>query len=347
MNRKLKVLAIETSCDDTSISVIDENKNILFNFVNSQNDIHRIYNGIVPEIASRHHLENINIILEYLIKNIDLKFIDAIAATNTPGLNGSLLIGMMTAKTLGFVLEKPVIPINHLLAHIWANFLRYDESTEVFSPEFPALILLVSGGHTNLYIMNSFDYRDIVLLGETRDDAVGEAFDKVSKMLKLGYPGGPVIDKIYSKVDKNLFIKFPRPYLNDTYDFSFSGLKTAILYYTKSLGEDISVENKEVIVASFQDVAIKVLIKKLYKATGEFNIKTIMISGGVAANEALRREIENLAKLKNIKYHFPPKNFCTDNAAMCGSLAIDMINIFGLEYFFDKNKDPDFLKVVP
>ncbi len=347
MKEKLKVLAIETSCDDTSLSVVDENKNILFNFVNSQNDIHKIYNGIVPEIASRHHLENINIILEDLMKKIDLSEVDAICATNTPGLNGSLLVGTMTAKTLGFLLEKPVIPINHLTAHIWANFLKYDEKLDVFSPEFPALILLVSGGHTNLYIMKSFDYRDIVLLGETRDDAAGEAFDKVSKMLTLGYPGGPIIDKIYSKIDKNLFIKFPRPYLNNTYDFSFSGLKTAILYYTKSLGENISMEQKEIIAASFQDVVIKVLIKKLSKAIDEFNIKTVMISGGVAANEALRQEIRILADSKNIKYHFPLKKFCTDNAAMCGSLAIDMIKCMELKYFVEKNNDPSFLKVVP
>jgi N6-L-threonylcarbamoyladenine synthase len=348
-NFDLKVLAIETSCDDTSVAIIDNEKNILADIVQSQYDVHREYNGIVPELASRHHLENINFIIDEAFKKANLKFdeVDAVAVTTTPGLSGSLLVGAMTAKTIGFVLNKPIIPIDHLKAHIWANFLKYNSEDEVFHPEFPALILLVSGGHTNLYLMKSLKDEDIILLGQTRDDAVGEAFDKVGKLLDLGYPGGPIIDKITSEIDKSKLIKLPKPFMSNSFDFSFSGLKTAVLYTTKSLGEEITLEQKKIIAASFQHTAIEVLIRKMKNVSEKFSVKTLMLSGGVAANSQLRAEVEKLAHNKKIKCHLPPRKYCTDNASMVGSLAIDMIKNLGLDYFIEKNKDIEFLKIKP
>jgi N6-L-threonylcarbamoyladenine synthase len=348
-NLEYKVLAIETSCDDTAVAIIDTKKNILANIVQSQYDIHREYNGIVPELASRHHLENINFILDeaFKISNLKFKDIDAVAVTVKPGLAGSLLVGAMTAKTIGFVLQKPVIPIDHLKAHIWANFLKYTKNGQIFIPEFPALVLLVSGGHTNLYLMNSFKDAEIILLGETRDDAVGEAFDKIGKLLNLGYPGGPIIDKITKNFQNVDLLKLPKPVIPNSFDFSFSGLKTAVLYLTKSFGDKITITQKKIIAASFQNVAIEVLVKKIKKATEKYNIKTIMLSGGVAANSQLRNDVKEFAKTKNLISHFPPVKFCTDNAAMVGSLAIDLINEFGFDYFIEKNKDIDFLKIYP
>ena len=316
----MKVLAIETSCDDTSCAIIDEGNNILASVIQSQYAVHSEFNGVVPELASRHHLENINFIIDETVKKagLSLKDLDAIAVTTNPGLSGSLLVGVMTAKTLSYVLKKPLIEINHLQAHIWANFLKYNEETPSFVPEFPALVLLVSGGHTDLYLMKSFS--DLEILGRTRDDAVGEAFDKVAKLLDLGYPGGPVIDKISSQVSKRVVL--PKPFMSNTYDFSFSGLKTAVLYAAKEYGDKMSLEDKHILASSFQDVAVEVLVRKLKKGVKEFNAKTIMLSGGVAANSKLRNDVELLAKNLGIKSHFPPRVYCTDNAAMVAAKAI-------------------------
>lgn len=345
MTKNLKILAIETSCDDTSAAIIDENKNILANVVQSQYDVHREFNGIVPELASRHHLENINFIIKEAFEKARLKFseIDAIAVTTSPGLLGSLLVGVMAAKTIAFALEKPIISINHLYAHIWANFLKYTMESEVFTPQFPAIVLLVSGGHTDLYLMK--DLENIEILGRTRDDAAGEAFDKVAKLLDLGYPGGPIVDKLGSEIDER--VELPKPFMSTTFDFSFSGLKTAVLYNFKSLDEDVSLHTKKILAASFQDVVVEVLLRKIKKAVKAFDAKTIMLSGGVAANSHLRAGVQDLAKNLKIKHHLPPRQFCTDNAAMVGSLGIDLVKKFGIEYFFEKNKDSDYLKIKP
>jgi N6-L-threonylcarbamoyladenine synthase len=353
--QNIKILAIETSCDDTSVAIVDENKNILANIVQSQYDVHKKYNGIVPELASRHHLENINFIIKEAFETAKLKFndIDCLAVTNSPGLSGSLLVGTMTAKTMAFALNKPIIPINHLKAHIWANFLKYSKDLQVFEPEFPAIVLLVSGGHTDLYLMQSFNDEDITIIGRTRDDAVGEAFDKVAKLLDLGYPGGPIIDKISAQMTQtNERIDLPKPFMSNTNDFSFSGLKTAVLYASKKMeltskNNTISTEQKHLLASSFQKVAIEVLLRKIKKVANEYQTKTIMLSGGVAANSQLRTDLEKLALKLKIKHHFPPKQFCTDNASMVGSLAIDMLKKYGFDYFIEKNKNPEYLKILP
>ncbi|MCP4482614.1 MAG: tRNA (adenosine(37)-N6)-threonylcarbamoyltransferase complex transferase subunit TsaD [bacterium] len=321
MDNIKKILAIETSCDDTSCAIIDSNKAIIANIVQSQYDVHREYNGIVPELASRHHLENINFIISEALVKADCSFddIDAIAVTVKPGLAGSLLVGVMTAKALSYALKKPLIEIDHLDAHIWANFMKYKPNTEIFKPRFPALVLLVSGGHTDLYFMNS--YSDFYILGRTRDDAVGEAFDKVGKLLDLGYPGGPVIDKISAETTGR--VTLPKPFMSHTYDFSFSGLKTAVLQVFKK--KKFTLEDKHILAASFQDVVVEVLLRKMKKGIKEFGIQTIMLSGGVAANSQLRDAVCKLAKDSMIACHFPPRPFCTDNAAMVGARAIDLI----------------------
>ena len=346
-NFNLKILAIETSCDDTSVAIVDENKNILSNIVQSQYDIHREYNGIVPELASRHHLENINFIIKEAFEAAKLKFSDisSIAVTTTPGLSGSLLVGVMTAKTMSFALNKPIIPINHLKAHIWANFLKYSNDLEIFEPKFPAIVLLVSGGHTDLYLMKGFNDKDIKIIGRTRDDAAGEAFDKVAKLLDLGYPGGPIIDEISAQTREKM--QLPKPFMSNTNDFSFSGLKTAVLYASKKMGDNISAEQKNILASSFQKVAVEVLLRKIKKVALENNVQTVMLSGGVAANSELRSGLTKLASNLKIKHHFPPRHFCTDNAAMVGSLAIDMLKENGLDYFIEKNKNSEYLKILP
>jgi N6-L-threonylcarbamoyladenine synthase len=332
----MKILAIETSCDDTSCAVVNEKKQILSNIVQSQINVHSKYYGIVPEVASRHHVENINFIVESALSEAkcSLNDIDAIAVTNGPGLAGSLLVGIMTAKTYGYILNKPVIPINHLKAHVWANFLEYNN--KIFIPEFPAIVLLVSGGHTELLLMNSFE--DIIVLGRTRDDAAGEAFDKVGKLLDLGYPGGPVIDKIGRETKDR--INMPRPYLGDTYDFSFSGLKTCVLNHTKKYNRELTLDEKHVLAASFQDAVVDVLVRKSINAAKNYNAKTILVSGGVACNSHLREKL--VVEAKNITTHFPEKVLCTDNAAMAGALAVDM---FGTAPYLALSQN--FINVLP
>jgi N6-L-threonylcarbamoyladenine synthase len=304
-------LGIDTSCDDTSASVVADGKRILSNIVSSQAEIHKKYGGIVPELASRRHIEIILPVVDEALKRAGLTIndINAIAVCHGPGLIGSLLVGCCFAKALSYSKKIPLVAVNHLEGHIFSIFL------EELKPEFPFLSLIVSGGHTSLYIVNSFG--KYVELGKTRDDAAGEAFDKVSKMLGLGYPGGPIIDKLAKEGNSSAF-NFPRAYVPESFDFSFSGLKTAI----KIELEKIRQKNKEQpdifkdIAASFQSAVIDVLVRKTEWAIIKTGIKKVALSGGVAANSLLRERMIEMAKERDVKLFLPSIHLCTDNAAM-------------------------------
>ncbi len=301
------VLGIDTSCDDTSVAVL-ENRKILSNIVSSQIKFHTRYGGIVPEIASRKHIEWIWEVAEKAINEagVTLKDIELISVCNGPGLIGSLLVGLCFAKALSYSAGKPIIGVNHLEGHIQAIFLE-----EKF-PEFPFLTLVVSGGHTTLYRVDDFGkYKE---LGRTRDDAAGEAYDKVAKMLGLGYPGGPAIDALAKEGNAEKF-NLPRPYLHGSLDFSFSGLKTAVKVLLKNLGyeEEIPDEIKKDISAAFQSSVVDVLIEKIKWAASMEKLKRVVITGGVAANSELRKRA---GIIEELEIYLPSKFLCTDNAAM-------------------------------
>ena len=304
-------LGIETSCDDTSIAIVNNGAEILVNLISSQTNIHSLYGGVVPEIASRKHLETINPLIEEALKRggLSWKDIDAAAVSYGPGLTGSLLVGIAAAKTISALLDIPLVGVNHLPAHIYANFLS-DET-----PELPALALLISGGHTCLAIMK--DHCDFQLLGETRDDAVGECFDKAARIMGLPYPGGPEIDKL-AKIGNRKAVAFPRPYLKEyPYEFSFSGLKTAVLQYCKQI-PDFYINDA---CASLQEAVSDVLARKTVQALKEYNLKTLLIAGGVACNSRLRERFQEECKKRDAKLFIPPPVLCTDNAAMAACLA--------------------------
>lgn len=306
------ILGIETSCDETSVAVL-EKRRILSNLVISQIAIHKKYQGIVPELASRKHLENINSLLILALKEAKINFADlgGVAVTNGPGLVGSLLIGVMTAKAIAYVYHLPLIPVNHLEGHLFANFL----DTQIHAGEIPKppfLGLVISGGHTDLFLVKDFGKYEI--LGRTRDDAVGEAYDKVAKLLNLGYPGGPIIDNLAKKGNPQA-INFPRPYLWGSWDFSFSGLKTAVVNYVHSHQPSAISHQVNDIVASFQAAVVETLVKKTLKATEKFKLKRIVLGGGVAANSALRNAFAE-EKKRGWQIYYPKPDFCTDNAAM-------------------------------
>lgn len=308
----MKILAIETSCDETAAAVI-ENGKIKSNIIASQAKLHVKYGGVVPEVAAREHVTAIIPTIDLALKQAKTKLadLDYIAVTQGPGLMTSLLVGVDTAKALGAALGIPVLPINHLEAHIYANFV--DKKIK-----FPAIALIVSGGHTLLVEMkNHGKYR---ILGETLDDAAGEAFDKTAKMLGLGYPGGPQLSKLAKKGNPKAF-NFPRPMINsNNFEFSFSGLKTAVLYKVNDL-KAISYKLKADLAASVQQAIVDVLIAKLEKAIVRYKPKTIMLGGGVAANELLRKHFDLLAKSHKLTRSIPAFEFCTDNAAMIGLAA--------------------------
>lgn len=309
-------LGIETSCDDTSIALVKDGKDILANLISSQIDIHKIYGGVVPEIASRKHLETINpLIQEALnIANIGFEDIDAIAVSNGPGLIGSLLVGVAAAKTLATTLNIPILAVNHLPAHIYANFL------EDPIPELPALALLISGGHTCLAVME--EHGKFKFLGETRDDAVGECYDKSARVMGLPYPGGPEIDRLAKEGDGKA-IKFPRPYMSESkYEFSFSGLKTAVLQYCRK-NPDFNLPDT---CASLQEAISDVVVRKTLNAMKDFNLKRLMIAGGVACNSGIRQKFESECKKRNFEFFRPRPILCTDNAAMVACCAYHEYN---------------------
>ena len=307
------IMGIETSCDETAAAIVEDGKKIISNIVASQISIHQKYGGVVPEIASRKHMECIIPVIDKALDESGKKITDlsAIAVTYGPGLIGSLLVGLSVVKAMAYAQNIPFIGINHLEAHIYANFLEHNK----IKP--PFVCLIVSGGHTSLvYIRNFGEYK---LLGQTKDDAAGEVFDKIAKVLDLGYPGGPITERL-AKEGNPSSIQFPRPILNDkSYNFSFSGLKTAVIYYIKKLKK----ENKNIpvsdILASFQQAVTDVLVEKTIIAALKFKTKQIILAGGVAANNSLRREIKEKADLLDIKVFYPSIFLCTDNAAMVAS----------------------------
>jgi N6-L-threonylcarbamoyladenine synthase len=303
------VLGIETSCDETSASVVQNGNRILSNVVFSQ-IVHNKYWGVVPELASREHMRTIVPIVKSALKEaqIELKEIQGVAVTYGPGLVGSLLIGLSFAKAFSYSLGVPFIGINHIEGHIFANFLEHPHL------EPPFICLVISGGHSNLiYVKDRGEYE---LMGRTRDDAAGEAFDKVAKVLDLGYPGGPAIDKLSKKGRPN-FVKFPRAYLEEeSFDFSFSGLKTAVAIYVSKLPEEKLRKHRIDIATSFQEAIVDVLVEKGIKASLLKRVKSIALAGGVARNSRLRERLEAEAGKHNLKVYYPSPILCTDNAAM-------------------------------
>lgn len=330
------ILGIETSCDETSAAVLkcsrknnNYNLKIISNAVASQINTHKKNKGIIPEIAAREHLSAILPIIESATKEAPIENIDAIAVTVGPGLLGSLLIGAETARTLSYVLQKPLIAINHLEGHIYANFIGSQRIS------FPIIALIVSGGHTQIVLMTKHLKHN--LIGETVDDAAGEAFDKVARLLELEYPGGPIIERLAKNGDCNAF-NFPRPMIQSkNYNFSFSGLKTAILYTVQKLKNNKKTLDQKTIIniaSSFQQAVIDVLISKTVRAVKEFNAKTLIIGGGVAANNALITQLDKTLKkeVKGINYIAPRKELCTDNAAIIAAA--------GYFHYLNKNFTP-------
>lgn len=357
-NKKhLTILGIETSCDETAVSLLKVprpprggqgterlakgvNFEIISNVVNSQISLHKKYGGVVPEVAARAHIENI---IPAITLALPKKYTrpDIIAVTHGPGLITSLLVGVETAKTLSYIWQRPIIGINHLKAHIYANFLNNKSSIINHKSLFPALCLIVSGGHTELVLMN--DHYKFQKIGQTRDDAAGECFDKVAKLLDIGYPGGPIISQYAEKApraSKTSNIKLPRPMINSrNFDFSFSGLKTAVLYLLKDTKftpiskkqmkklPQSARNNKQQFIAGLcnevQQAIIDVLIAKTIRAAKKFNVKSVILCGGVAANKELRKQLESKVHSLCSKVNFlvPPKNLCTDNASMIAAAA--------------------------
>ena len=314
MDRKV-ILAIESSCDETSAAIVINGREVLSNVISSQIEIHEKFGGVVPEIASRKHIEVINAVVEEALEKANMKLsdLDAIGVTYGPGLVGALLVGLQYAKGLAYSLDLPLIGVNHIEGHICANFIEHKD----LKPPFVSLV--VSGGHT--FIVYVKDYGEYEIIGETRDDAAGEAYDKVARAIGLGYPGGPKIDKLSKEGDPNS-ISFPRArFHDDTLDFSFSGLKSAVLNYLNKK----SMQNEEVnaadVAASFQKAVVEVLTDNAMVTCEKRGIDRIAIAGGVASNSGLRENLINKGNEKGIKILFPSLELCTDNAAMIGSAA--------------------------
>ncbi len=306
----MNVLGIESSCDETAAAVVRDGREILSSVVASQVSLHGKYGGVVPELASRKHVEAILPVIEEACSNsgVRLAGIDAIAVTQGPGLVGSLLVGVAAAKSLSYVLGVPLVGVNHLLSHVAAGFLL------VPSIAFPFLALVVSGGHTSLFRVESRTC--MAVIGKTRDDAAGEAFDKVAKLLELGYPGGGVIDRLSREGDPGA-IPFPRPLLEpDSLDFSFSGLKTAVLNHVKSLKEKPTPLQIRHISASFQEAVVDTLVAKALRAAKQEKVRELVVSGGVACNSRLREKFSRMGEVSHLAVHIPPPALCTDNAAM-------------------------------
>jgi tRNA N6-adenosine threonylcarbamoyltransferase len=306
------VLGIESSCDETAASVIKGGRTVLSSIVASQIEIHREFGGVVPELASRKHVETIiPVIREALSKaDVELTDIEGIAVTNGPGLIGSLMVGVSTAKAISYALGIPFTGVDHLEAHISASYLEYEVP-------FPLVGLVVSGGHTSLYLVS--DYTDFKLLGKTRDDAAGEAFDKAAKLLGLSYPGGVEIDRI-AKEGNPRAISFPRPFItSSSYDFSFSGIKTSLVYYLRK-NPGLNEEHLKNICASYQEAIVETLVEKTISAALSSGVKSVVIAGGVACNSRLREVGRERFKEEGISLFIPSPKYCTDNAAMIGAL---------------------------
>ena len=308
--KDIYILGIESSCDETSFSIVKNGTEEIATVISSQIDIHKQYGGVVPEIASRAHIKNITFVLEECLEKANMKIedIDAVAVTYGPGLIGSLLVGVECAKTLAYLYNKPLIPVHHISGHIYANNL-------IKRLEFPLIALVISGGHIELiYMEHDYDFKK---LGGTLDDAVGECYDKVGRVINVEYPGGPVIDRLAS-LGKHTY-DLPVPLNDDSYNFSFSGLKSAVInlaHNTSQRGQEL---NKEDLAKSFQDVVIETLTKKTMKAIKEYKVKNLILAGGVAANKGIRNKFQELCEENNINYTFPSIKYSTDNAAMIAS----------------------------
>ena len=313
----MNVLAIETSCDETSVSIVANGVKVKSIIISSQTKIHAKFFGIVPELASRAHIENINLVISKALSSSGITFdnfskkVDAIAFTVGPGLAGALLIGAIAAKSLAMIYKKPLIPVNHLEGHIYSSFIKNKAISH------PFLSLIISGGHTELILVK--DFGKYKILGGTRDDAVGEAFDKVAKMLGLSYPGGPIVDERAEKGDPKA-IRFTRPYLKGSWDFSFSGIKTSLLNYLK-VNPVKNEKHLNDICASFRQAISETLCFKSFTAAKEFNLERIVLGGGVSANYLIRRMFLKVSRENKVKVFIPPFIYCTDNAAMIGCVA--------------------------
>jgi len=317
MEERLLILGIETSCDETAAAVVEDGQHILSNIIASQVKFHEPYGGVVPEIASRKHIEVINQVVVSAINEagITLNDIEAIAVTYGPGLVGALLVGVSFAKALAYGRRLPLIPINHLEAHIYAVYLEYPQIN------LPAIALVVSGGHTEMILVKELGVYES--LGRTKDDAIGEAYDKVAKWLGLGYPGGPIIDQLATTGNREA-IRFPRPTIKHSkYDFSYSGLKTAVINYTKTTHHPLPVED---IAASFQEAAVDALVSKVMNAVQDMAAVSIILGGGVAANSRLREQLNAKTTGKDIALYIPSIVLCTDNAAMIAGLGFHKYN---------------------
>lgn len=341
----MKILGIESSCDETAASVVEDGKTVLSNVIRSQIDIHKVYGGVVPEIAARNHIEVINPVIDQALSDASLTWddIDAIAVTYAPGLSGALLVGTLAAQTLALLKNKPLLPIHHVEAHVYANFITGQAENigltlPSLQPKFPMLALIVSGGHSQLVLFK--DHGDYKLLGQTQDDAVGEAFDKVAKIIGLPYPGGPSIAEAALQGDSHKYT-LPKAKMQGAYDFSFSGLKTAVLravqrevgvnttFPSFKLPELLNDTQRADFAASFQRIAVETLVDKAEIAYKDYSPASVVIAGGVAANQELRRELQERLPL-NIEY--APMQLCTDNAAMIATLG----------YFYSQGAEPSF-----
>lgn len=328
------ILAIESSCDETAAAVVKNGREVLSNVINTQIAIHTEYGGVVPEIASRKHIENINPVIRKALEDagVTLDDIDAIGVTYGPGLVGALLVGVAEAKAIAFAKNKPLVGVHHIEGHISANYVENKE----LEPPFVALV--VSGGHTHLVKVN--DYGEYEIVGRTRDDAAGEAFDKVARALGLGYPGGPKIDKLAKEGNPDA-IEFPRAHVDDApYDFSFSGIKSAVLNYINSANMQGKEINRADVAASFQKAVVDALVSRAVRLAKECGMDKLAIAGGVASNSALRAAIQEECTKNNISFYSPSPVLCTDNAAMIGAAAYYEY-IKGIRHGYDLNAIPN------
>ena len=334
MEEEILILAIESSCDETAAAVVKNGREVLSNVISSQIALHTLYGGVVPEIASRKHIEKINQVIEEALveAKVTLDDITAIAVTYGPGLVGALLVGVAEAKAISFAKGLPLVGVHHIEGHISANFIEHKD----LKPPFACLV--VSGGHTHLVVVKDYGVYDII--GKTRDDAAGEAFDKVARAIGLGYPGGPKIDKV-AKEGNPYAIEFPRAHVGDSpFDFSFSGVKSSVLNYLNSCemkGEEIVVAD---VAASFQKAVVDVLVEHSVRATKELGMNKLAMAGGVASNSCLRAAMQEACEAEGIELYYPSPIFCTDNAAMIGAAAYyEYIN--GVRHDLDLNAVPN------
>ena len=328
------ILAIESSCDETAAAVVRNGREVLSNVISSQIDLHTLYGGVVPEIASRKHIERINQVIEEALSTagVSLAQTDAVAVTYGPGLVGALLVGVAEAKAIAYAAGKPLVGVHHIEGHIAANFIEHPEL------EPPFLSLVVSGGHTHLVRVE--DYGVFTILGRTRDDAAGEAFDKVARAIGLGYPGGPKIDRVAREGDPEA-IAFPRTHMEDApYDFSFSGLKSAVLNYINGCQMKGQEYRQADIAASFQKAVTDVLVGNAMRAVEEYHADRFAIAGGVAANSALRQAMKEACEERGVKLYYPSPVYCTDNAAMIGAAAFYEY-LAGTRHGWDLNAVPN------